>query len=288
MINFDQPLTAGTVLVREQVQSQNFVQGSTGWVIRQDGSAEFNDVVIRGGTVVSGTALYYDGTPALGNLIMSIAAAAGIDQFGNAYLQGATSYGPDGSINLLENDLIAQADNGSTAELTVGGASGAELALRPQDVVGATYLPGGIRTALGASNRGGLTISSPAEDSNTAKASMDFYGGGPSTNDTSILAAADRFNVNGQFEASNIQSGSFQITPTVANEWTANTAVAFDEEFATTPVVMLTCTAGAPGSATTTELEMAAASVTTTGFNARIRRGNLTATTLSYLAISTL
>lgn len=232
MINFQQPLTAGTVLIRERIESQNYVQGSAGWMVNQDGSAEFNDVVIRGGTVVSGTALYYDGTPALGNLIMSIAAAAGVDEFGNAYLQGATAYGPDGSINLLENDLIAEANNGSYAALTVGGASGAELALRPQDVVGATWNPGTVRTTLGASSRGGLVISSPSDETNTAVASMDFYGGGPSTNDSAILAAADRFNWNGNTEMeapiTRYNGGTFDTyTPTVtgggAVTWTTRT-----------------------------------------------------------------
>lgn len=47
-IEFENPLTAGTVLVREQVQSSDYVPGVSGWVIRADGSAEFNNVVIRG------------------------------------------------------------------------------------------------------------------------------------------------------------------------------------------------------------------------------------------------
>lgn len=47
-IEFENPLTAGTVLVREQVQSQDYVPGVSGWVIRADGSAEFFNVFIRG------------------------------------------------------------------------------------------------------------------------------------------------------------------------------------------------------------------------------------------------
>jgi hypothetical protein len=101
------------------------------------------------------------------------------------------------------------------------------------------------------------------------------------------LTTPDSLVVGGELSAANIQSGTVVITPTVANEWTANVAVSFPVAFATAPAVVLTCTAGAPGSATTTELEYAAASITTSGFNARIRRGNLTATTLTWLAIST-
>lgn len=78
-IEFDNPLTAGTTLIRSDIRSQNYTPGSAGWIIEADGDAEFNSIVIRGGTVVSGLALYYNGTPALGNLILSIAAAAGTD-----------------------------------------------------------------------------------------------------------------------------------------------------------------------------------------------------------------
>lgn len=199
MIEFQQPLTAGTVLIRELIESQNFVPGSTGWGIYQDGSAEFNDVVIRGGTVVSGTALYYDGAPALGNLIMSISAAAGIDSFGNAYLQGATSYGPDGSINLLENDLTAVASDGSAAKLTVTGSGGGRLDLTPQDA-GNTWNPGNVRTTLGSADRGGLVVASPSDSVNGAHAVINLFGGGPTTNDTSILHSADRHNFNGDMQ----------------------------------------------------------------------------------------
>lgn len=79
-------------LIATAVQSPNFVSGSTGWQVRQDGSAEFNNIVIRGGTVVGGNAFYYSGTPAAGNLVASIAAASGVDSFGNNYVAGEASY----------------------------------------------------------------------------------------------------------------------------------------------------------------------------------------------------
>jgi hypothetical protein len=47
-IEFENPLVAGTVLVRSDIRSQDFVEGSSGWRIEADGSAEFNNVVIRG------------------------------------------------------------------------------------------------------------------------------------------------------------------------------------------------------------------------------------------------
>lgn len=133
-IEFENPLTAGTVLVREQIQSQNYEEGSTGWVIKANGDAEFNSIVIRGGTVVSGLALYYDGTPALGNLIMSISAEAGTDSFGNAYLAGIGVYGDTNQITVLSDtgafsQLRASAPSGIADEP----APGLVLALDPSE-----------------------------------------------------------------------------------------------------------------------------------------------------------
>ena len=44
---------ASDELVREAIQSRGFVTGSTGWRIEADGDAEFNNVTIRGGLVVT-------------------------------------------------------------------------------------------------------------------------------------------------------------------------------------------------------------------------------------------
>lgn len=93
-IEFENPLTAGTVLVREAIQSQNYVAGSSGWIIEADGDAEFNNLTIRGtfrGTdfILNEEGLFfYDGTPANGNLIGSWASNSGTDEFGNAFPQG--------------------------------------------------------------------------------------------------------------------------------------------------------------------------------------------------------
>lgn len=123
-ILFEQPLTAGTVLVRSDIRSQNFVTGSAGWRIEASGNAEFNSVVIRGGTIVSGLALYYNGAPALGNLIMSIAAAAGTDTFGNAYVKGVGLYGAQGQ-------LTAKDTAGNVAKIAGNIGGGGVLAALP-------------------------------------------------------------------------------------------------------------------------------------------------------------
>jgi hypothetical protein len=116
-IEFDQPVVAGTVLVREDIRSQNYTSGSSGWRIQANGDAEFNSVTIRGGTVVGGTALYYSGIPATGTLIMSISGTAGTDPYGNAYVAGVGVYGTSGKVTV-------RSASGDTAVLRADAPSG--------------------------------------------------------------------------------------------------------------------------------------------------------------------
>jgi hypothetical protein len=96
----ENPVVGGTVLRRAAIASPNYVAGVSGWTINQDGSAEFNNLTIRG--VFAGTnfeinslgAFFYSGTPAAGNLVESITSAAGTDGFTNEFLAGHSSYGP--------------------------------------------------------------------------------------------------------------------------------------------------------------------------------------------------
>ena len=52
---FTNPLVAGTTLIRNAIQSPNYVAGVSGWAIMKDGSAEFNNVVVRGDFKASGS-----------------------------------------------------------------------------------------------------------------------------------------------------------------------------------------------------------------------------------------
>lgn len=56
-MEFNNAIVGGSnELVRTAIQSRGFVSGSVGWRIKRDGNAEFNDVTIRGGLVVTGNA----------------------------------------------------------------------------------------------------------------------------------------------------------------------------------------------------------------------------------------
>ena len=54
---------------------------------------------------------FYSGTPAVNNLIASIAGARGTDPFGNTYYEGVCSYTPSGSGGIAS--LISQLDQGN-------------------------------------------------------------------------------------------------------------------------------------------------------------------------------
>lgn len=86
------PLVGGSVLRIPAIQSPNYVAGTSGWALFADGSAEFNDVTIRG-SLVATTQLNYSGTPAAGNLVQSSGfTTAGTDGFGNNYVAGSATY----------------------------------------------------------------------------------------------------------------------------------------------------------------------------------------------------
>lgn len=97
------PIVGGTTLRIPAIQSPDYVTGVSGWTINIDGTVEFNSGTFRG-TVTAGTfagtnfvinsagAFFYSGTPALGNMVLSIASSAGIDSFGNAYVRGQGTY----------------------------------------------------------------------------------------------------------------------------------------------------------------------------------------------------
>lgn len=116
------PIVGGTALRIPAIRSPNYIAGSSGWTINQDGSVEFNNGTFRG-TVTAGTfqgtnfvinstgAFFYSGTPALNNLIVSIANAAGTDAYGNDYLSGVTTYDESA------NDLFTQLNAGG---ITIG------------------------------------------------------------------------------------------------------------------------------------------------------------------------
>jgi hypothetical protein len=122
---FANPVVAGTQLVIPAINSPNFVHGSAGWTLNRDGSAEFSNVIIRNGQVISGTDLIYSSSPpVLGNLAASVSAAAGTDTPGNAYLGGITTYAQSGGVFYAVNLSISAAGGSRLAFLIATSAAG--------------------------------------------------------------------------------------------------------------------------------------------------------------------
>ena len=101
-------------LVTPQLQSPNFdLATETGWAILRNGDAYFFNITAAG-SVTSDTVLItgggdgvfvYDGAPAPGSLVVSIASAAGADHFGNQYSGPGISIsapGPGGGKNEIQ------------------------------------------------------------------------------------------------------------------------------------------------------------------------------------------
>lgn len=126
----DNPIVGSTVLRRPAIQSPDYVAGVSGWIIRVDGSVEFNDGTFRG-TITAGTfegtefvidptgAYFYDSAPALNHLTFSIATQDGVDPFGNVVFAGFTAYdvafhtGPVGYINMIQQTVFIGGVDGS-------------------------------------------------------------------------------------------------------------------------------------------------------------------------------
>lgn len=127
---FNNSIIAGQgTLIRTMIQSPNYVPGVSGWTINKDGSAEFNNMTIRGkfsGTnfeINSNGAFFYSGVPATGNLLATITPAAGTDPFNNPYKQSVTSYGvAESFVNLLNNQITIGTSPSDSGGHIVGGA----------------------------------------------------------------------------------------------------------------------------------------------------------------------
>jgi hypothetical protein len=152
----------GTTINGSTITSTNFATGVSGWSINKNGSAEFNNIGIRGSTTTQGLMLMYNGSPAAGNLVLSISPVAGVDAYGNAYVAGEGLYGVKGTVT-------AKSVIGSTAVLT-GNTS------RFVDAPGLLMQPAantGDPGVIAATNDGYLIINSPSNVLNSGFPGID-------------------------------------------------------------------------------------------------------------------
>ena len=89
---FNNPIVGGGgALAYPSIHSPNFEHLIQGWTIDRDGSAEFQNLTLRGTIngndyVINNLGLFlYDGAAGPNTLILAMASAPGTDQYGNAY-----------------------------------------------------------------------------------------------------------------------------------------------------------------------------------------------------------
>lgn len=121
---FQNPIVAGTTLVRPAIKSPNYVAGVSGWSINRSGTAEFTSLIISGSTITQITITFTDGSQ--------------IHAYAGDYTQQVTPAFPQ------------------TLQ-------GAWITFRPQTVVGKDWNPGaiGTRYAGGVTQQSALEIWSP-------------------------------------------------------------------------------------------------------------------------------
>lgn len=116
-MTFRNPIAAlGGALTFPEIRSPNWVAGTTGWIIRRDGTAEFN--ALGGSFQINNAGIFfYIPSAGLGNLVASFSNADGTDPYGNGYVGGF----------FLNQRRAHFTNNGDTIEVNPTGASGPEL-----------------------------------------------------------------------------------------------------------------------------------------------------------------
>lgn len=291
-IRIDGSAEFNDVVIRSTLESANYVPGASGWHLGQDGHAEFNDVTIRGGTTLGGEAFYYNGTPGPGTLVLSVAAAAGTDPYGNAYPDGLTVFGSTGTINLnTDTTAVWQNNLGSQIKINAGGAQAAQQ-LYPPDVSGVTWesasLGTNVNSILG-SNTPSLFLQSPRTLGNNANSSITMYGSSTTVNASQLDLTADTVRVlgglsviNGDLTAPNLLSGIASTAAPGASGGVTTTTVTFPAPMSSVPSVSLDPVSGADPSGTV--IRAYVDNLTASGFTIRAYRSSNSATNWAWIA----
>lgn len=231
-------------LIITALSSPNYVPGVSGWIIKKDGSVEFNIGVFRGTIIISPTGspavLIYSGPPALGNLIIALSGFDGTDSFGNkfwtglTFIHGASASGSLGRLNFGMNDataadhgqLLSYVDLSSKSHVNLSGPGGIGSAVNLD-------LSSDLTTILGGPNQNQLVIND--------------FGGGVSLQALQVLTLLG-LNQGIQFGQvgsliSAIQGGSFTASFSAANS--ASGTLTFPNAFPSVPKANVSLTVGA-------------------------------------------
>lgn len=264
-MQFQDDVAAGVVLVRPAIQSPDYDPGVAGWAVKIDGSAEFNDLTVRGTFLGSEFILnddgmfFYDGTPAAGNLIMSIAAAQGTDGFGNDFRRGVMVYNSAGSSIQMD-----------------AGAGAAVLDFQPPDVSGVTWETGTVAVGTGSrlgTNTPVLSLSSPYNTDTASSASIQLFGNPEGdTGENEVFISTQKVTITGELDCPTTQSRVESVS-SVGAVTSFTTAITFDTAYPSGVVPSVTTNINS-GSGTFARWMSRAISISNTGFTLFIFRGD--------------
>ncbi|MCA1839939.1 MAG: H-type lectin domain-containing protein [Actinobacteria bacterium] len=305
-MTFSNPIVGGTTLIRPAIQSPNFTAGSAGWSINKDGSAEFNDITVRGsGTndavVVgpsNGPQVIIGSDPQKGfikfptnrpiengvaTILSGVLNQGAANEATSLQLLGPTVDGATDQARLQLNSQNNDGSSNANASITTG--SGSFV----MDETAVTFT--GPRVLIAPSDSASSAVFIPVSGTYTGnlvrilKNGVEFF---VVANDGTVRANGASITgdvaVTGSLTAGNIQKGLASVT-TVANQW-VEVAVTFAQAFASTPVVTVTGNNNAPAVGGTTALYQAVTAVTTTGFTLRVFRGSAITMNYGWIAIA--
>lgn len=291
-MGFQNPIVGGTALRIPAIQSPDFQSGVSGWIIRIDGSAEFNDLTIRGefhgqDFIINSDGIFlYSGTPAAGNLIGSWTSAAGTDGFGNSYSAGLTLYSADGVINFFGTIAQWLSTTGSQISIGVGGGA-ASAEFLPPSASGVTWQPGSVVasiTNLFGAHTARMSITGAYNDAHPSFPTIDLFGSSDSSSSNEVDITTQLCSVSGSLESGNGDHGTAQTPAPGVGGGTSTVAVSFSKTFPNTPrVVISPVTTVDPGTVT---IRAYVDSITTTGFTIRNFRSTNSSTNFSWAAVS--
>jgi len=287
-VPFRNSILAGTVLVREAVQSPNYATGNAGWIIRQDGTAEFADLVIRssdgsGSTVIvaNGSVEIEDGAghtvvqldsdgyrlyDSLGDLVAQITLDSG-GNLGGFYCRNFVA--PENVYAFLSGgQLISGPVNDSVAALH----GFLQYVIAPS--VAQPYAVQTLSTGAIALTDNEARIQLVSQ---RGQRSVCWVDGGSSAVKADLL-------VTGKVAADNIRSGSVTTPAPGAGGGTTTQTVTFADAMDSTPRVVLTPVSTVDPA--TVAITAYVDSVTTSGFTVRCYRSTNSTSAFSYIAIS--
>lgn len=241
-MTFSNPIVGGTVLIRPAIKSPDYVAGTAGWSINKDGTAEFNEVTVRGDVLVGS---------------------------GDNYVAIDPTPVPNIEISTSHTDQITPASIGFDAT------GGNEFFINGPDMgSGEDAL---MFQASSAGNIAALDFNDRLELQRVDQATrilmdtdIDVVG------DTTFLNDVE---VQGVLTAANRIAGTTSITPSAANTPTSKAIVFPSALTGSSFACQVTANTSVPG---TTVTGVGYTALTSTGVTLWLTRTNTTATTLSY------